>query len=303
MMHQHTKTQTEAADVATDLAAPKATNVTPIAPNVIQSTPNATTTGNECTEECSAFVCNQCGRDFPKSYNLKRHTGRCKGVSNPLECYKCHAVFKHASGKCRHLKTCTGTANVVEKVPDQQVVQNITNNTTNYNIVNNVVIQLVAFQPNGSRKQTEFTIDHIPNEQFLTLFKGKNETSAITSSLGEITSRILEAPQNQLVKKTNMRSGDSLVHMGDNRWTVQQDKNVYPKLTEDITNVVLEQLEVNGNNQKAKVAYETLGKIVSDENPYKKDAVAEVKLRVYEATKSSVLPSAIVSEAAAIAES
>lgn len=66
---------------------------------------------NQKTRECF-----NCGKGYVKKQSLLKHLQKCNGISNPLQCHKCHRVFFHRANKSRHLKICKGQ--VVDEIEE-----------------------------------------------------------------------------------------------------------------------------------------------------------------------------------------
>lgn len=63
------------------------------------------------------------------------------------------------------------------------------------------------------------------------------------------------------VKKTNMKLGHSQIHVGDNKWNLEFDKNIYPQLASDMANVMSDYLHTQRDQLKKEV-YERLRNFV-----------------------------------------
>jgi hypothetical protein len=50
----------------------------------------------------------------------------------------------------------------------------------------------------------------------------------------QYTRSLMKAPENRLIKKTNMRSVHSKVHMGNNEWHTKHDKDIYPAFASNV---------------------------------------------------------------------
>jgi len=55
-------------------------------------------------------------------------------------------------------------------------------------------------------------------------------------------------PANKCIKKDDLKSGHSEVHIGDNKWEIKLDKALYPKLVSDLANNLSEVVYTNRNN-------------------------------------------------------
>ena len=121
-----------------------AVNVQSSAVNV-QSLEGVTGNGRDNTENLAENVschhkCPTCYMDFRRNKDLRAHIPRCKHISNPLECEKCHRILQTRSALSMHRHRCDGvsdpaveTANSQTYIGQQTVIQN-QNNTVNNTI-------------------------------------------------------------------------------------------------------------------------------------------------------------------------
>jgi len=191
-------------------------------------------------------ICDKCSKVFASKYSLQRHTNICDGTKDTKTCPKCMKVFAFVQGKNRHLKTCEGSKELV-LVPQQQqqqsgqvpssVINNnhiqTQNNNNNIQQNNNIVINytnIVAFNPENITETVQMLTDDIDIKKI----KNAIKTQAKPDVLLSYTKQLLNKSENRCVKKTNLRSGHSSVHVGNNKWEVKPDVIVYPKLVSDI---------------------------------------------------------------------
>jgi len=133
--------------------------------------------------------------------------------------------------------------------PSVHTITNNTNTTTNNDnrTINNTLgkqhiqsggvaidsltnnINIIAFKPED-KEQLQLITEHITADVLKQLVH-MSENSDVLSSY---TEHLLENPRNRCVKKTNLRTGHSEVHVGNNEWKIFQDKQVYPKLVADV---------------------------------------------------------------------
>jgi hypothetical protein len=59
-------------------------------------------------------------------------------------------------------------------------------------------------------------------------------TTDFAKILTDYSTALLSRKENQCVRKTNLASASSAVHVGDNKWEFQTDKYIYPKLLTNI---------------------------------------------------------------------
>jgi hypothetical protein len=100
---------------------------------------------------------------------------------------------------------------------------NTTTQTTN--------VTVIVFKPE-STDPTSFVIDHIDPKEFGRQITDTNDRDAVLA----YTKALLENPSNRCVKKTNMRSSHSSVHIGENKWETRSDRVVYPSLVTQVAN-------------------------------------------------------------------
>jgi hypothetical protein len=122
----------------------------------------------------------------------------------------------------------TGTVSPQVQPPPQ-----VTNNNTNtvnaadnseVNIQNNNVTNIIVFHPD-----MKLLNDHISKKDMRGLIKQPD-----FESLCNYSTKLLKRAENQCVRKTNLRSGSSMVHMGANKWEAQTDSQVLPKIVSKI---------------------------------------------------------------------
>jgi hypothetical protein len=180
--------------------------------------------------------CNNCNKIFKNKQNLKYHLNICKGKVNRLECHICHQYFASSASKSRHIKSCQTKAMVpINTVNTPTTNYNISgdNNTINNNNINNNInntYNIIVYKPNGNDTM-EFNTDHITHNDFKSLFIDNPSEKELVENYAR---QLLSNPMNQCIKKTNMRSIHSQVHVGNNNWHTRHDKDIYPKLVCDV---------------------------------------------------------------------
>jgi hypothetical protein len=99
---------------------------------------------------------------------------------------------------------------------------------------------------------------------------------------------VLKRKENQCVRKTNLRSSSSSVHVGDNVWEAQADAQVIPKVLCNLA------MTLSGSIEEYKLAArETLEMFIEDLTCYgehgndNKDEIAKLKV-LYKKTLSSL---------------
>ena len=195
--------------------------------------------------------CMHCNKIFSRPNYLKIHIEKCKGTINPYECEFCNKVFKFKNNKYAHRIQCKikyeEENNIINEENRNIQIQNITNNNivnnNNNSVTNNnntVINQIVVFDPSNMALLN----DHISKKDFSNLLVNHDFTKILT----DYSTALLSRKENQCVRKTNLLSASSAVHVGDNKWEYQTDKEIYPKLLSNIAenfNDVKENLKVN----------------------------------------------------------
>jgi hypothetical protein len=215
------------------ISAPK---VSLFAPNVSISAQNVS------IERTHTKQCDKCNRMFETSYSLTRHIKICTGFAvHPLQCQYCKKMYKHPSCKSRHLKICKVKAEIDSKalVIVQSDEHCVPCTITNVHTVNNTVVNSTTSNSNNRitniivyKPDMEFLNDHIQNDKLLQWLNSYDHETTMKSYSREIMSR----PENRFVKKTNLRSSTSSVHVGENNWEMRLDKELYPEIMCTIAN-------------------------------------------------------------------
>ena len=176
--------------------------------------------------------CIKCNKIVSSKYYLEKHLLICNGVSNPLECHLCHKILANSGSKSIHLKNCKIKLSLID---DEKPSIPIDNNIDN----------IIVFNPNNPNGKS-FKTDHINLEFINNLLKIKEE-----DALSLYTTKILDNPENRCIKKTNMRSTFSEIHVGNNKWNSYYDSDIYPKFISEISNCLCELLvdKISTNNK------------------------------------------------------
>ena len=191
-------------------------------------------------------LCDMCNKEFTRTWYLRKHLDCCRGVKNPLQCEYCKKHFLHKDSRFKHYKVCKTKKEIdsmalVPVADPSDVVQptTINNNIETQNIQTQQNIQnqnnnqnvIIVYNP-GS---TEFKTDHLKADdlqkilQLATPFVNSN-------AVREYTRQIMSHPENQCIKKEDLKSGHSEVHLGDNQWELELDRDIYPKLASNMAN-------------------------------------------------------------------
>lgn len=221
-----------------------APNVHSVAPNVHSVAPNVHPVAPNVHPD---IICQHCNKTFCKKSNLDKHLKVCKGIIDRKTCHYCKNIFSSRSSKCNHIRICKvrkeiesqalivydkskelDTSNKETKIEQHNITQNAntinnTNNTTNNNTIIN---QIIVFDP----KNMSLLSDHISKKEFIELAKNTDFSKTLT----DYGAALLNRTENQCIRKTNLKSSSSAVHVGDNKWEYQTDKYIYPKLLSKI---------------------------------------------------------------------
>lgn len=216
----------------------------------------STINGNTNEQNSNNNNCHLCNKNFTRKWSLKKHMETCKGIKNKLQCEYCEKDFTHEKSRFRHYKTCiTKKEFEIAKAEEAAAAKNnnttqMNNNLTNgiqNNIQNNNII--IVYNPVGS---TPFSTDHLKAEDFKKILKLASERLD-NRILEEYSTHLFGNKENRCIRKTNIKSGHSKVHMGGNKWQSKLDKNIYPQLAYDMANNLAEYVEEKRESLKKEV--------------------------------------------------
>jgi hypothetical protein len=227
-------------------------------------------------------------------------------------------VFNYASNKCKHLKVCRvkkerdGTAIVVAETQSsalhpnintvtgkthQTHIQNLNGDNIEHQTNNTQIINLVVYNSKDG-DSIQFNHSHIdPMHLKRFLIPGDDiQPDRLSGVVRQWTDQLLSNSENKCVKKTNIRSSHSKVHVGNNIWESRLDKEVYPNLMNNIANDFSDFFNDNYRRSMYKGLEAFIDYMASDgycandsdkriENSYK-TLVKELKLRTFDQTKS-----------------
>jgi len=265
--------------IPTQNVAENAQNVALATQNVAENAQNVAL----ATQNVAQYICTNCDKEFKQKRYLTRHEKTCKGIFDSLECHICHSIFTTRYSKSRHLQKCkislqaiiptndtpltntnvhngniinnSGTINNTANITEN--TENITNNTINNNTVTNN-INIVTFKPESS-DCIEFDTSHITNEVLKEILSLAKETENGEKHMVEhYTRNILSNPANRCIKKTNMRSVHSKIHIGNNKWETKHDLQLYPKFVCDVANGFDELIKQRYQDDKRLIDKKTL---------------------------------------------
>lgn len=180
--------------------------------------------------------CPQCEKVFIANWRLLRHIEKCKGEKNRFECEHCLKQFTHERSRFRHYKICTKPPTIINNnttnINAETYIENQTNN--NYNIL------VFGEQP--------FITDHLTKEHWKKIVENID-----SRAMTEYSKYILLNVKNRCVKKTNIKLNHSQIHVGDDKWELQLDSIVYPKLAYDMANDMSEYIHTKRDKLRREV--------------------------------------------------
>jgi hypothetical protein len=255
-------------------------NITNFTGNITNFTGNITkNTGNNITDNIDISTgtdrkenqCVMCMKTFSRNWYLMKHIDKCTGPKSCFQCEYCSKEFSHKDSRFKHYKICKTKKEIDSKalVPvttEQELQASTINNTTNIqtqNIENqnNIQNQQNVQQQNNviilyNSGNPDFKTDHLKAEDIQKILQLANpfvDSRLVT----EYSKKILSHPENQCIKKEDLKSGHSEIHMGDDQWELELDRNIYPKLACNMANNMSEFLYT----QRDKVKREVFDKI------------------------------------------
>lgn len=226
---------------------------------------NPNDTASECSQTDESqegkTQCAKCKKVLSRSQRLQTHTNVCKGVNSPLVCPVCKKVFAFTSSKTRHVVRCrlraaakkSDDAKVAAAAKEVAYVKDIAalikvNRSQSANIINNTVINIntdnrvitnnitnnigiLVFPDNTSNEPITFDTDLIDLTDMATTIKTLSKLQVSYKFIVDL----LKNPRNRCIRKTNMRSDTSKVHIGGDKWKLQPDSGVYKKLVSEVS--------------------------------------------------------------------
>jgi len=242
---------------------------------------NVKDNGNNVKGECvlvgdteKVYKCDECYKIFKHKKSLVRHSPLCEKTKDPNECPTCHKHFSCRQALYEHkTQYCKGT-DIVPYVPLEagavigtdpaatgsaaastinngtlintqvnqvhQVNQNTNSNNTN-NTNNNITVNIF---PQALESDFEINTDHMDIKRL----KRNILNQSIYQAIGTSMRMVLENKNNLPVKKKNMRSNYSYVHVGDNKWEARNDSEVFGMISFHISRCI--QVYLDGKNLK-----------------------------------------------------
>jgi hypothetical protein len=252
--------------------APNLNNSTPNLNNSTLNLNNSTLNLNNSTLNLnSPNQCEQCHKIFTTKGSLTRHLLICKGpIINEKLCEHCNKILASKQSKTRHILTCKEKALTVINNDNSinnndNSITNINNNITNNN--NTIIYNIITFSENP-RKPTQFIKDNMTYRKISDII---NSSGGNDIQIFEKMYRlVLDNPSNRCIIKKNMKLKFSKAFTGKG-WIQKSDKQLYPKLFNDICALIMELLEDNEDRLSAKykaVRIDNLTQFIDDIQTY-----------------------------------
>lgn len=207
---------------------------------------NAIHTDDEELSTNNDNKCTSCYKVFTSSCYLRRHQrfGRCKQRDSCLTCEICKEKQVSRYALSRHRKTCAsqlaltaGTSSGQTNIADTMNI-GVQNNiqTQNNNNTTNILVFPMTDDENA---KFDFVTDHINLAKLQEFIKQRRPAIGFNKFVSEV----LENPQNRNVQKKNMKDKYSKIHVGNDKWELALDADVYPTMTHHMTTAALGKME------------------------------------------------------------
>lgn len=234
--------------------------------------------------------CQSCNKHFTRVWSLNRHQRICKQVDDPLICSNCKEKFENRMAKSRHVKDCAKSETAYATAQTAHTIQNINNNINNNITINNnqstTNNTLALKYPGLDDEDFDFDRQHITDKRLNVLWNNAKPEIGFY----KFANAILENPKNRYVRKTDAKSNSSSVHMGDGDWDLMLDKDVFTRLTFDMSVSALG--AYNDHKKKLRLVKTSLDRIFqyldnvnTEQDPDFSDAVQRLKLIVISRSK------------------
>lgn len=176
-----------------------------------------------------SLVCSYCNRSFVSIYNLNKHQLNCKYKSLAYECAVCKKKYSSSSSLSQHKKKCTKEVSIKTTVPPTHVsiIQNITNN---------IQVNILAC-PTSLEQSFNFNCEQITQSVLQKILNHSNNSFV---RFNRFVGKVLEHPDNQVIRKHNPKDNFSLIHCGDGQWEYAYDKDTLPIITHHMTTAALD---------------------------------------------------------------
>lgn len=201
------------------------------------------TSDDQETENTRRITCEKCQRTFTRPCRYTEHIETCDGVP-PGHCPICKKYFSNRKTLCSHKKACKPETALTTCT---QAASQIVNITINNNIVNNnsmnVTNNVLSF-PDADDGSFTFNTDKISKEHMKTyVTKWKAEIG-----FANFMKAVWDDPVNRIVRKSSPNVSYSQVHVGNGKWELAPDKDVYPVMTQFMTIAALDQMKRHEKN-------------------------------------------------------
>ena len=233
-------------------------------PNVINNNPNVI---NNNPNVINNNQCEKCHKIYTSKSNLNKHLLICKGpIINKKLCEYCNKLLSSNQAKTTHLTTCKEKALTIINNNNSNNDNSITNNNIQ-NIQNTIIYNVITFSENP-RKPTQFIKEDMTYRKISDIINtsGGNDIQIFE----KMYRMVLDNPSNRCIIKKNMKLKHSKAFTGKG-WIQKSDKQLYPKLFNDICALIMELLEDNEERLSAKykaVRIENLTQFVDDIQTY-----------------------------------
>lgn len=275
---------------------------------VINASQNVTSESQNVT---LTFCCSACGKDFTTKRSLNRHYSVCTGKTNILECEYCKKMFANRCSLSRHRKICVNhienhviipTGKHVVSLPekdgsslnvarDNYIIQGNVNNNTNNNTTINNTVNILTFPESEEDEKFQFVLDKITKACMKKLIRANTPEIGFNKFVGIV----LSDPQNQILQKSGPNVSHSSIHVGDGKWELAYDNDIYPVFTHHMTCAALEKVnEYHTDIDFVKRLYDRLEpfrdfvKNINEDNESEnyKDTIARIKLIIVNMTRT-----------------
>lgn len=179
-----------------------------------------------------SLVCSYCNRSFISKYNLDKHILNCKYKSYTYECSLCKKKYGSSSSLSQHKKKCTGELSIKPSL----LSDSTTNISIIQNITNNIQVNILPC-PTSLQQPFNFNCEQITQS---VLQKILNHSNNSFIRFNRFVGKVLEHPENQIIRKNNPKDNFSLIHCGDGQWEYAYDKDTLPIITHHMTTAALD---------------------------------------------------------------
>lgn len=207
--------------------------------------------------------CIKCDHVFTRRNDMLKHYEKCRGKIDKLQCRYCLKKYGSVFSKNNHQASCrvrkeleainiptpiiapspipipipspSPSENNVPVINNINNTNNTVNNTTN-NTINNTVNNTINNITNNNiivyKPYEPYLYDHIDKKVLRKILK-LNDLGDVVTEMGK---EVFKRKENQCIRNTNLRSSTSSVHVGNDKWEIRTDKQIYPHA---ISNIIL----------------------------------------------------------------